>query len=106
MSIIQRLRNRHKAITDLCEIASHIGVFPLDCMMIDANLHDGSARRIERLERDLAAAIDNANYWRSKFHEPGQATTPLAGALHEFRCAECPNGKCSDCPRLPARWLP
>jgi hypothetical protein len=47
-ALVERLRARAKAIRDLCEIATHIGVFPLDCMMIDARLENEAAAELER----------------------------------------------------------
>ena len=49
--MIERLRNRSKAWAELHEIASHIGVFPLDCCMIDS-----------RLEAEAADALEHQHY--------------------------------------------
>lgn len=49
----ERLQARIKAIRDLHEIASHIGVFPLDCMMIDAKLHEESVQQIEFMWQEI-----------------------------------------------------
>lgn len=46
-TLIERLRNRAKAWADLCEVASHIGVFPLDCCMIDSRLEAEAAEALE-----------------------------------------------------------
>ena len=58
--LLGRLDKRSKAIRDLWEIATHIGVFPLDAMKIDADIHDKSAsairtlmERVEGLEKVL-----------------------------------------------------
>jgi hypothetical protein len=45
--LITRLRARSKAWADLHEIASHIGVFPLDCCMIDSRLEAEAADELE-----------------------------------------------------------
>ena len=70
--LLGRLDKRSKAIRDLWEIATHIGVFPLDAMKIDADIHDKSAtairtlmERVEGLEKDAkrwAIAEDSAEY--------------------------------------------
>lgn len=43
----ERLRARAKAWRDLHELASHIGVFPLDACMIDSRLEDMAAAALE-----------------------------------------------------------
>ena len=43
--LIERLHARSKAWADLWEVASHIGVFPLDCCMIDSPLGSRGRRR-------------------------------------------------------------
>ncbi len=60
MTLAEKLRARSKAWAELHEVATHIGVFPLDCCMIDSRLESAAADEIERLQRQVAEEIQGA----------------------------------------------
>jgi len=65
-ALAERSQAREKAIRELWDIATHIGVFPLDAMKIDADLHRDNAaalteaaQELERLTELHRQAIDD-----------------------------------------------
>ena len=78
-----RLLARAKAWRDLHEIATRIGVFPLDAMMIDAKLHEEAAEAVARSESTEAKPLSewhedtgNVTWWAFPVMEPPWIGTP------------------------------
>ena len=57
--LMERLRARSKAWADLHEIASHIGVFPLDACMIDSRLETEAADALDAIIEKCANVCES-----------------------------------------------